>query len=204
MVLWSGGIGTALLIASVAVIFFLQGSVLGIVFGALLFLGFTLLSISFKLNKSRDISIMFNLPALLGMITLIYHIAIIANHVLFLSIIDYLPIIYLSLILLMPIIYNLVKLLRCKIKVDAHCVDVKVIRSFKGKRETYIPYWAYFYNNKEYIHKGFNTRHMIKDENIVLRINPKEPHDVHYRIMPDCCILNMIFCALMMFIVFYS
>lgn len=192
-VMWTGGIGIALVMASLVVISILHGNVLGITFGALFFTGFILLSISCKLGKKRDMAIFLNLPALLGLFMLIIHIAVTMRPKLGFDISTKLTGVYAAVIVLMPLIYNIIKLLRCRVKVEACCVEVKVTYSKYHRHPTYDPCWAYSFNDRDYLHWGPMTgREIMLDETRMIRINPKDPHDVHIKILPYSCAVMML------------
>ena len=195
VVMWTGGIGITLVMASLVVISILHGNVLGITFGALFFTGFTLLSISCKLGKKRDMAIFLNLPALLGLFMLIAHITFTLKPEFGSDILTKLTAVYAAVIVLMPLIYNIIKLLRCKVKVEACCVEVKVAYSRRSysRHATYDPCWAYSFNERDYLHWGPMTgREIVLDETRMIRINPKDPHDVHIKFLPYSCAAMML------------
>ncbi|WP_303838584.1 hypothetical protein [Ruminococcus flavefaciens] len=192
-VMWTGGIGVALAAASLVATSVLHGNVLGITFGALFFTGFTLLSISCKHNKKRDMAIFLNLPALLGLFMLIAHLTFTLKPELGSDIFTKLTAVYAAVIVLMPLIYNIIKLLRCRVKVEACCVEVKVTYSKYHRHPTYDPCWAYSFNDRDYLHWGPMTgREIVLDETRMIRINPKDPHDVHLKLLPYSCAVMML------------
>ena len=172
----------------------LHGNSLGIVFGSLIFVGFALLSISFRHNKNRDAAILLNLPSLLGLFLFISGIIGKINLYIFQETNLICFIIYAIILVLMPLIYNMIKRRRCTEKVFAICVYVHIR---KGRyRHSYIPYWLYTCNGKCFIHKDLSSyeKICIGDE-AELKINPSDPHDIYRSKLPRCCIYSVLVCA---------
>ena len=196
-VLWTGALGVTMVTASLLTATMLRGKAFGFTFGALFFVGFALLSVSFKWSKKRDTAIILNLPSLLGLFLLMIQTADTAKLDIIPDFREKCTNAYYFIIVLMPLIYNIVKLLRCRAKVDAKCIDVEVVKlRHYSKKEYYRIYWSYSYNEKGYVHKDLISlweKHVGDD--IRLRINPKDPHDIHRVKLPCFCALMMLFCC---------
>ncbi|WP_019679431.1 hypothetical protein [Ruminococcus flavefaciens] len=186
-----------MVMASFVTAILLREKAFGFTFGALFFVGFALLSVSFKWNKKRDTAIILNLPSLLGLFLLMIQTADTAKLDIIPNFSEKCTNAYYIIIVLMPLIYNIVKLLRCREKVDAKCIDVEVVKLRRySNKDNYRLYWSYSYNEKGYVHKDLISlweKHVGDD--IRLRINPKDPHDIHRVKLPCFCALVMLFCC---------
>ena len=195
-VLWTGGGGITLAAASLVALSIFHGTVLGILFGALFFTGFSLLSVSLKLNKRRDAALMMNFPALLGLFVMILNLTAVLNGVINPGSIAACSIIYLLMIALMPLIYNVIKKVRCTDTVRAKCISVKESTPSRDRDMRFTPVWSYRYNGRDCLHEDLSTTEYIKrgDEK-ELKINPYDPHDVYNVKLPHSCLFVMLFCV---------
>ncbi|WP_164175031.1 hypothetical protein [Ruminococcus flavefaciens] len=196
-VLWTGALGVTMVTASLLTAAMLRGKAFGFTFGALFFVGFALLSVSFKLSKKRDTAIILNLPSLLGLFLLMIQTADTAKLEIISDFREKCTITYYIIIALMPLIYNIVKLLRCREKVDAKCIDVEAVKlRHYSKKEYYRIYWSYSCNEKGYVHKDLlSFWESSEGDKIRLRVNPKDPHDIYRVKLPGFCMLMMLFCC---------
>jgi len=195
-VLWTGAFGVTMVTASLLTATLLRGKAFGFTFGALFFVGFALLSVSFKWSKKRDTAIILNLPSLLGLFLLMIRTADTAKLDIIPDFREKCTITYYIIIALMPLIYNIVKLLRCREKVDAKCIDVEAVKLRRySNKEYYRIYWSYSYNEKGYVHKDLlSFWESSRGDKIRLRINPKDPHDIHRVKLPGFCMFMMLLC----------
>ncbi len=203
-VLWTGALGITMVMASLLTAIQLRDKAFGLTFGALIFVGFALLSVSFKWNKKRDTAIILNLPSLLGLFLLMIRTADTTKLDIIPNFSEKCTNAYYIIIVLMPLIYNIVKLLRCRAKVDAKCIDVEVVKLRRySNKDNYRLYWSYSYNEKGYVHKDLISlweKHVGDD--IRLRINPKDPHDIHRVKLPCFCVFTMMFCTMLALLAF--
>ncbi|MBO4876797.1 MAG: hypothetical protein J5501_02185 [Ruminococcus sp.] len=202
-VLLTGGTGIALVAASLISLSIFRSTFLGILFGALFFTGFTLLSISFRLSKKRDAAIMMNFPALIGLIVMILHLTVLIKHEMYYASVLVCSIVYMITLLLMPVIFNLIKRTRCTVTVPAKCVSVKETNPASRTKNSYRAVWRYSYNGVEYLHEDISsTEYIGRGDTKDIRINPDDPHDIYNIRRPSSCGLMIVFCAITAFIAF--
>ena len=198
-VLWTGGIGTALVAASLVSLSIFRGDKLSTVFGALFFAGSVLLSVSLRLNKQRDYEMIMYFPALLGLMLLFLKAAAAVSPEAVPELVTKCFFAYFCLLALSPLIFNIIKLIRCRKKVIAECIDVEVFKQPRSiiKMKYYRAYWAYTVNGRAYLHRDL-TSHSQKPihEHTELRVNPKDPHDIHKVLFPSGGALILLFCAM--------
>lgn len=150
-----------------------------------------------QVEQKRDTAIILNLPSLLGLFLLMIQTADTAKLDIIPDFSEKCTITYYIIIALMPLIYNIVKLLRCRAKVDAKCINVEAVKLRRySNKEYYRIYWSYSYNEKGYVHKDIlSFWESSEGDKIRLRINPKDPHDIHRVKLPGFCMLMMLFCC---------
>lgn len=205
-VLWTGGIGTALVAASLVSLSIFRGDKLSTAFGALFFAGSVLLSVSLRLNKQRDYDMIMYFPALLGLMLLFIRATAAVSPEAVPELVTKCFFVYFCLLALSPLIFNIIKLIRCRKKVIAECIDVEVYkRRHYSHLTSYRAYWAYTVNSRAYLHRDLIS-HSQKPihEHTELRVNPKDPHDIHKVLFPGGGALILLFCAMVGIITFMA
>lgn len=207
-VLWTGGTGIALVTASLISLSIFREDTLSTVFGALFFAGSALLSVSLRLNKQRDYDIIMYFPALLGLMLLFIRASSAVSPETVPDLVTKCFFAYFCLLALSPLIFNIIKLLRCRKKVIAECIDVEVIdipRRSSSIKKKYRVYWAYTVNGRAYLHRDLIS-HSQKPihEHTELRVNPKAPHDIHKVLFPGGGALILLFCVMIAIVTFMA
>ena len=205
-VLLTGGIGIALVTASLVSLSIFREDTLSTVFGALFFAGSALLSVSFRFNKQRDYDMIMYFPALHGLMLLFIRAAAAVSPEAVPELVTKCFFAYFCLLALSPLIFNIIKLIRCRKKVIAECADVEVIdipRRSSSIKKLYRVYWTYTVNGRAYLHKDLisHSQKPIR-EHTELRINPKDPHDIHKVLFPSGGALILLFCAMVAIVTF--